>query len=205
MMSIFSTTLVRAVAVAGLVFATPSQAVELITYAQFFQTNNVKHLSYTAAADHSTITVTGAPSLTIGLAYLISDPVGTLFPTTFAMSATSFSPVVATSTQFEQVGFEGTVSFTSGTTNVLTLHFKNAIFNYAFGDPASASMIVDCFCGITWSSDVFALPAGAKDFALGINALSGLAWSPALATWAMLIAGFGLVGVATRRRRTLAA
>lgn len=217
-----------AAAAAATLAASPAASVELITYAQFFQNSSAKIFEYDAQADRSVMTVSGGMTTLIGLAFLQSDPVGTLYgPTTFTMSATSFSPVVETGIQFEQEGFAGTMSFFEGTTEVLTLHFSNAIFNYAFGNPASASLIVDCFCGITWSSDVFVLPAGIKDFSLGINAVNGSPWNAALAsagnyygedfranvvgtfaavpepqTWAMLIAGFGLVGFAARRRRS---
>ncbi len=81
---------------------------------------------------------------------------------------------------------------------------------------------------MTYTSDVFELPFGPKDFALSINAILGDEWSEAMAkaasdyygedftatvtgtfaavpepqSWAMLIAGFGLIGVAARRRRS---
>jgi hypothetical protein len=223
-------TLILAASTVGAIVAAPASAATLLTYAQFLQTSNVKAFNYDAQADRSVISVGGTGTILIGLDFLISDPVGTMFPTTFTMTATSFDPVISTGIQFEQGGFSGTISFQAGSTDVLTLNFSNAIFNYAFGNPASASLIVDCFCGITYTSDVFSLPEGGKDFSLGINAVTGPAWSEPLAkagsyfgadftanvvgtfaavpeagTWTMLIAGFGMVGFAARRRKTAVA
>lgn len=211
------------------VAAAPAAAVELITYAQFFQNSTTKVLSYDAQADRSVMTVDGALTSLIGLAFMPSHANGTMFtPSSFSLSATSFDPVVLAGALFEQTGFSGSLSFFQGATEVLTLDFANAIFSYAIGNPASASLVVDCFCGIAWSSDVFALAGGPKDLALGINAVNGATWSVATAasggyfgadftanvvgtfaavvpepqTWAMMIAGFGLVGFAARRRRS---
>lgn len=217
-------------AVGAALAAAPASAVTLMTYAQFFQTTNVKALSYDAQAGQSVITVTGTGTSLIGLDFLVSDPVGTVYPTTFSLSAVSTTPVTAAGLTFEQGGFSGTLSFWAGPTEVLTLSFINAIFNYAFGNPASASLIVDCFCIPSAASDVFALPAGRKDLSLGINAVTGHSWNAPLAragayfgedftanvvgtfaaipeaqTWAMLIAGFGMVGLALRRRRVAVA
>jgi hypothetical protein len=223
-------TLILAASTVGAVVAAPASAATLLTYAQFLQTTNTKAFNYDAQADRSVISVGGTGTVLIGLDFLISDPVGTMFPTTFWLSATSFDPVASTGVQFEQTGFSGTLSFQAGPMDVLTLNFSNAIFNYAFGNPASASLIVDCFCGITYTSDVFSLPEGAKDLSLGINAVTGAAWSepfakagnyfgadftanvvgtfaavPEAGTWTLLIAGFGMVGFAARRRRPAAA
>jgi hypothetical protein len=226
-MAKFSTIALAAAAFGGF-GAAPVSAATLLTYAQFFQNSNVKAFSYDAQATQSVITVSGTSTTLIGLDFLISDPVGTTYPTTFTLSAVSTTPVQTTGVQFEQTGFSGTMSFMQGSVNVLTLNFSNAIFNLAFGNPGSGSLIVDCFCGMTYTSDVFNLPDGVKDFSLAINAVSGPAWVvpfsgsffgsdftanvtgtfaavPEAETWAMLIAGFGMVGFAARRRRTVAA
>ncbi|MCS6986087.1 MAG: PEPxxWA-CTERM sorting domain-containing protein [Sphingomonadaceae bacterium] len=217
----------RAAVALALVCAAPVQAATLVTYKQFFQTTTAKVFTYTPTASGSTLTVSSAPGKAIALAFTKAPFVpGDEFTGTFALSASSSNEVVFNGSAFEQTGFSGTYSFVSGALNVLTISFSGGVLTRTVGPAPTVSLLAECPCGITYTSDVFDLPAGSKDYAFSLNALRGANWSPAAAmpgagyfgepfvangtgtfaavpepaTWVTLIAGFGLVGVAARRR-----
>lgn len=221
------------VAGVALAMAAPAAAVtSLNTYLQFFQTTNTKAFEYTPHAASSTLVVSGTGGLAIALAYVKAPfSLGQTFNGTFTLSTSSTEEVLFNVGVFEQRGHSGSFTFTGpGGLNVLTLNFNNGVLTRTTGTTPTVSLLAECPCGITWSSDVFDLPAGTKDFAFALNSVLGDAWSepfaksggayfgeafratgtgtfaavPEPATWAMLISGFGLVGFAARRRRTAA-
>jgi hypothetical protein len=150
--------------------------------------------------------------------------------TAMTISAASSHGIVDTGPQYEQTGWAGTISFLDGATNVLTVNFSGGILNVSKGGSnQSASLIVagNCPGTLCYLSDVLVGPALAvadlaiNNFALSFSGLTGpytvtggdfnasvtgtfAGAVPEPATWAVLIAGFGMVGFAARRRRSLA-
>lgn len=218
---------------AAIAATAPAAAVTpLRTYMQFVQSTNTKAFAFTPHATSSTLDVTGTDGIAVGLDFLKPGYLpGVTFDGTFTLSAATTEEVVQNGPLFEQRGYAGTFSFTSGLLNVLTITFNNGVLSRTPGITPTVSILAECPCGITYTSDVFDLPGGLKDFAFAMNALVGDDWNslfaksglgyygeafvstgtgsfaaiPEPATWAMLVGGFGLVGFAARRRRGVAA
>ncbi|WP_448577547.1 hypothetical protein, partial [Thermaurantiacus sp.] len=165
----------------ALAMAAPAAAVtSLTTYMQFFQTSNAKAFVYTPHAASSTLVVSGTGGRAIALAYVKAPyTVGDQFVGTFTLSTASTAEVIFNVNVFEQPGHTGTFSFTGpGGLNVLTLNFSGGVLTRTTGTTPTVSLLAECPCGITWSSDVFELPASSiKDFAFSLNALEGPDWS----------------------------
>lgn len=212
--------------------AVPAAAVEpIFNYAQFIQSNSAKEFNFTVGAGSNAIWATDAAAVMIAQAFVKAPySVGQVFTGVANLMATSSDALVWNGVAFEQENYAGTFSFTSGSINVLTISFSGGVFTRTTGITPTASLLAECPCGITWSSDVFDL-LNPQDYAFALNALAGLDWTaadkvdptfmgrdftsngvgtfaavvPEPASWAMLISGFGLVGFAARRRRTAVA
>jgi len=206
----------------SLTMASPALAADManITFANFGQTTSSNSFVYARAGDTNTI------SLTDDIRFNILDlgAVGS-YLTTGNLFASSTSAFFLNGLQFEQTGFSGGISFTSLAGNFLTATFTNATFSFD-GDGGAASLISsDPVSPITYTSDfinvsgfssrdfAFNLTGATPNFAVGDDGLgqpftanlggsfAGAGAVPEPASWAMLIIGFGLTGVAARRRR----
>lgn len=216
------------VAALGLAAVPASAVTPIQNYAQFNQASNTKEFNFTVGAASNTIWATDAAAVMIAQAFVKPGySVGQIFTGTVTLFAQSSDALGWNGVSFEQAGFTGTFSFTSGSINVLTMNFSGGVFTRTTGITPTVSLLAECPCGITWTSDVFDL-VNPQDYAFALNALLGDDWTdadktdptfrgrdftgngvgtfaavvPEPATWAMLISGFGLVGFAARRRRT---
>lgn len=219
-----------AFAIAAAAFAaTPSAAVTTVTFAQAFQVDPGAVVSHTGGTGGATLAASTPMTFSIldfapGAPYVHG-------PTTMTIAASSSAVIVDTGPQFEQSGWSGTISFLDGATNVLTVTFSGGILNVKkpVGGSQSASLIVtgNCPGALCYLSDILVGPANAvadltiNNFALSFSGLTApytvaggdfdaavtgtfAGAVPEPATWAMLIAGFGMVGFAARRRRAVA-
>lgn len=219
-------TLGAAAAAAAALLAAPATAVTTITFAQAFQALPGTPVIHTGGSGGATITAS-APAL---FNILDFGPLGIYGVTSMTINASSNAIITDTGIQFEQTGWAGTISFLDGGTNVLTVTFSGGILDVVkAGSNQSASLIVSGNCPGTlcYTSDVLTGPALAvadlsiNNFALSLSgftapytiaggnfeaAVSGTFAGavPEPATWAVLIAGFGMIGFAARRRRTAA-
>ncbi|MFN3370372.1 MAG: PEPxxWA-CTERM sorting domain-containing protein [Sphingomonadaceae bacterium] len=201
----------------------PAQATT--TFAQFIQLAPGKPFVHTGGdggANFAAITGTVLGVLDFG-------PLG-FYGVDLAFNASSSGSIIDTGFTWEQGGWNGSLLFTSGSTNVLTVTFTDATLSITKGPGGnqSGSLIGSGICGtdVCFSSDVlsvnnlyfnnFALsfsgiqrPQGGGGIAYGANGGNFIASGsgtfagaiPEPATWALMIAGFGLVGAAARRRR----
>ncbi len=153
-------------------------------------------------------------------------------PVDVVMTATSTALVTSTGLQFEQGGFAGSIVYSwddpasMTTMNLLTATFTEATLNVDLGaTPSGSFFATNPFQTVSYASDVFDVASVIEaDFALGFSSITtaffvtrgvGTAFQanvvgtfaaavPEPATWAMMIAGFGMVGFAARRRRATA-
>jgi len=199
--------------------ATPAHAVN-VAFAQFTQTSAVKVAQYVNSGGFNTLTVTNAP---VNFVTLALGPVGTQVAN-FNLFAASNTPVVGvTGTSHDQPGWTGSMSFTNGLTNLLTVNFTNAVFSAVANGSSGALNSSQPPFPLTFSSDILAVTLGShKDFSLAMNGFAphfsvnanGLGDSfdanivgsfaasvPEVQSWIMLILGFGAVGVVARKRR----
>ncbi len=136
--------------------------------------------------------------------------------------------MVNTGPQFEQTGWDGQMSFTSGISQ-LTVAFTNATFNFDANGGSGSVISTDPFNMIGYTSSLFTLPdfdfrnfslaftgitppftiaANGFGSAFDANTAGSFAGSafiegnavPEPETWAMLLLGFGAVGTMARRR-----
>ncbi len=174
----------------------------------------------------------GNPVIAVGLDMLLPAylPATQIFlPVDMHLTAVSTSLVSFTGIQYEQSGFNGTLSYSwfdpglAATVNLLTVAFTGAILNVDLGATPSGSFFATApLQWIVYTSDVFDMSqVGEADFSLSFSAISKAfsvkdgygdsfqanvvatfaAAVPEPASWAMMIAGFGMVGFAARRRR----
>lgn len=202
--------------------AAPAQAVDLgsITFAQFTQQGSSKIAKYANTGTGNTLSIAESPAFFIVNAY---GPLGA-YSSTVSMQAASSSLINTVGQQFEQDGWSGFLKFGDGA-NYLTVNFANAIFSFD-GSGGSASLIsTDPNHMINYSSNLLNLPAfDFKNFSLSFtgvtppfnvhangfgsafdaNVAGSFAGSavPEPSAWLMLLAGFGCVGLAARRRST---
>jgi hypothetical protein len=212
-----STTALAFVAGAWLI-AAPATAV---TFAQFFQQAPGTPVNYSGGSGGATITASFQSIFSV-LDYGVP---GVVFASA-TISASTSGTIVHTGDTFLQDGWSGVITFTSAASNLLTVTFQNGILKVTPGESQSGNLRVVGGCGSTlcYTSDIldvnnlsinnFALSFSAIDPVVG-NTRFGLGGGnyvasvtgtfagviPEPAAWAMLIAGFGLVGVVARRRR----
>lgn len=162
-------TLAGAILAAGLV-ATPALAVTgSVTFAQFTQQNTTKVAQYTNTGAGNTLTVNNAPAYFVITAF---GPLG-FYPTTLSLSAGSTASVTTIGPQFQQVGFNGSITFGSAANNYLTVNFTNATFTFD-GNGGSAGLLSTAPTDtITYTSNILNLPTfDFKDFSLAFTGLA---------------------------------
>ncbi|MFA7440792.1 MAG: PEPxxWA-CTERM sorting domain-containing protein [Sphingomonadaceae bacterium] len=202
------------VAAAAGAFAVPATAA--ITFAQFNEQNTMaRTLEYKQQADLSYTVLTGPVAVDLtAFALHAPETVGA----TFQLDASTFDtptkmpnlPIVG------QNSFNGTLSLVDGGVNYLTLNFTDAVFMAVLGQTNGSFSSLG---PVTFSSDYFDLSQVSgitfslgftgfdKPFALGQDFKSNVTGTfdatlvPEPASWMMMIAGFGLVGVGIRHRR----
>ena len=206
----------------GLALAAPAMAVDVnnITFADFGQVTSAPLFNYTLDGNTNNLTLDGP----LRFNNLLT---GETFLTTGTLRASSTSALVQNAPQFQQQGFAGFIRFTDGATNYLTATFSDAIFSFD-GDGSSGSLIsTDPSSPISYTSDIIDVSGfTSRDFGFNISGafpgfsieqngmgspfVSSLSGSfsgstagavPEPDSWAMLIVGFGLTGMAARRRQ----
>lgn len=209
-----------AIASSAMMFAAVPAHAESITFMQFVQDTNAKLFHIERIAGVTTFTANNVPVDVIlqdfapGTPYLESD----VF---FSLTASSSADVTQTGDAVQQDGYAGSLSFiTGGGVNLLTLAFDDALTASFLGaDSGTFSSSVPP-ANINASSDVFDLSRFVGgNFALGITGLTtnvtiegdfmadgNVAGTfagaiPEPASWALMIAGFGMIGLAMRRQR----
>ncbi len=208
-----------------LLLASPALAVDLLskTFAQYTQQSSDKVAHYGATGSGNTLSITDAPAFLVVTDY---GPAG-MYGSTLSMTASSAAPITNLGPQFEQNGWNGTMTFTNGI-NQLSVAFANAIFSYD-GSGGSASLIsTDPSHMISYSSDLMSLPLfNFRNFSLAFTGITppfnvagngfGSAFSantagsfagsavPEPEVWATLLMGFGAIGLVARRRSASAA
>lgn len=216
-------TKIMGVIMASAMITAPAFAIPVLsTFAQFTQQSNDKVVEYRRAGPGNTLSIVNAPAN-----FVVTDagPLG-VYSSLLSMTASSSSTITNTGPQFEQIGWNGQMTFTNGV-NQLTAAFTNAAFNFTKSGGAGSLIVNQPLNSIAYSSDILALSAftfrnlslsftgmnpaftiGGDGF--GTNFDANIAGSfagaavPEPASWAMMLAGFGLVGFASRRRSSRA-
>jgi hypothetical protein len=202
----------------------PAQATT--TFAQFIQLAPGKPFVHTGGdGGASFAAITGAV-----LGVLDFGPLG-VHNVNLAFNAGSSGSIIDTGLTWEQGGWSGSLVFTQGTTNYLTVNFTGATLSITKGPGGnqSGSLFGSGICGtdVCFSSDVLsvndlvfnnfslsfsgiqrrgggnavAYGSSGGDFVASGGGTFAGAPIPEPATWALMISGFGLVGAAARRRR----
>lgn len=191
------------------------------TFFQFLQTTDTPTFTYDGVGTWSGVYNLGlAATFNAGQPDSLFLPPGS--PVTVTFSATTLAPkVIAGPDQFDQGGYSGSISFSTPTiANLLTATFTGAVANWekTAGGDWSATFAASGICGtsLCYSSDYQSAVNGysMNDFSIAFSggrtvegpysAAGTFAGAvPEPAAWTLLIAGFGMVGVAARRRRTM--
>jgi hypothetical protein len=219
---------IASAALAAALLAAPALAVDSssVTFAQFTQQTSSKIVRYGSIAGGNSLTITESPIFFVISAF---GPLG-FYPTTMTMAATSMAAVTSTGPQFQQLGWTGNIRFGNATSAFLDVNFANATFSFDGTGGSASLISTDPSNPISYTSNVLTLPTfDFRDFSLAFTALSpaftvaangfgtpfdaNIAGSfagsdrdlnpdaiPEPSTWAMLLAGFGLVGMTARRR-----
>lgn len=198
-----------------LIAAATAPASAFTTFAQFNQATPddvAVYLDLGASAAFSLI-----PSA-VFFDVLAWGPVGT-YSATITGSATTNQPFIVNGPAGSRSGWSGSLSFDDGGTNYLTVTFTDAVLFGTIGGTSAAFLASTPSSMISYASDIMDVSnLSIAGFALGISGLSptfgsgsatysgeltgGFAGGvPEPATWAMLVAGFGLIGTIARRRR----
>jgi hypothetical protein len=209
-----------AVAILTGICAAPAGAEDLdsMTFAQFTQQSSAKIAHYEATGTGNTLTIAESP---VYFAVTTFGPNG-IYPSTMTMTAASVSPISNVGLQDQQTGWAGNIHFGDGA-NYLDVSFSNATFSFD-GTGGSASLIsTDPANPISYTSSFLTFPTfDFKNFSLSFTGLTppfqvaangfGQAFNaniagsfagsavPEPANWALLVSGFGLVGMAARCR-----
>lgn len=217
-------------AIAAALLATPALAVDTssVTFAQFTQQTSTKVAQYNAVAGGNTLTIVDSLAYFVVNAF---GPIG-FYPTTMSLSAASGALVTSVGPQFQQLGWSGSINF-GNALNYLTVNFTNATFSFDGAGGSASLISTDPSNPISYSSNLLSLPAfDLKNFSLaftgitpsftvaangfgtpfnaniagsfaGADSEGGTGGVPEPSSWALLVAGFGLVGFAARRRAGL--
>jgi hypothetical protein len=198
---------------AALLLTAPAAAASFVTYAQFNR-ETLTDVDYIGGA---------LSSLTLGdtlvdFEILSNGPVG-LYSVTMSGEATSSEPFLEVGPFGIQGGFAGEIRFLDGGTNYLTVSFSNAVLTGTLGGSSGSFLASSPSSDFVVTSDILDLSAFVlHSFSISFSGLTppfdgetsanrasltgGFAGAvPEPASWALLIAGFGMVGMAARRRR----
>ncbi|WP_310473677.1 PEPxxWA-CTERM sorting domain-containing protein [Sandarakinorhabdus sp.] len=219
---------IASTALAAALLAAPALAVDTssVTFAQFTQQTSSKIAQYGSIAGGNSLTIAQSPVFFVISAF---GPLG-FYPTTMTMAATSMAAVTSLGPQFQQLGWTGNIRFGDATSAFLDVNFANATFSFDGTGGSASLISTDPGNPISYTSNVLNLPAfDFKDFSLAFTALTpaftvaangfgtpfdaniagsfagsddqgGTGGVPEPSAWAMLLAGFGLVGITARRR-----
>jgi hypothetical protein len=207
---------------AGVLALAAPAAAATTTYAQVYQLGMEKALSYTAGAT-TTISAVDVPADLVVFAF---GPTGEYHDAKFSISATSDMPLQIIPNQLNTVvlhpGFHGTLTLLGDNdVNYITINFSNAVFSTFLGSSSGSLNASQPCCGVDVSSNFldindlslnnFALSFSGftvpfqPDQSFSANVSGTFAGAiPEPGTWALMIAGFGMVGVAARRRQSRA-
>lgn len=195
--------------------ATATNAAESITFAQFFQQSTIKELSYKGALP----TTVMAAAVPVDLTSLAFGPLGVFSDAIFDFSATTNNNPTVVGSLVNQIGFGGSLTIIgTGDLNYLTIDFVDAIFTTTVGGRSGSFIASAPTSTVTVTSDFFDISnVNVDNFSLsfsgfsqvykpGVDFVSNVSGTfagavPEPATWALMIAGFGMVGFAARRRR----
>ena len=114
-------------------------------------------------------------------------------------------PISVAFTFVQPVGPGGAVTGTTNGVNLIVTHYgkldwaNGGVQTFAFGNNNVLKVKLD---NVTFNKGLFGLAPG-KAHGANVSATFTLTAVPESATWAMMIGGFGLAGVAVRRRRTV--
>jgi hypothetical protein len=209
--------IVTIIAAAALSAAAPGAAATFIGYAQFTRDTNT-----TVSYVEGPITTLTLGDTDVSFEIQALGPIGI---TDLVMSGSASTTEAETSVGpfLLRGGFAGTISFLDGPTNYLTVSFDNALLSGIDGGSAGSLIASTPQSAITVTSDVLDLAGYTlHSFSISMSGLTppfgsgtgdyegALAGTfstaiPEPATWALMLAGFGLVGFAMRRQRLLAA
>ncbi|MEI6487033.1 MAG: PEPxxWA-CTERM sorting domain-containing protein [Sphingomonadales bacterium] len=160
-------------ATASLLFAGAAGAVQPITttFAQFAQRNSGNLITYTNTGAGNTLSASNAP-----VYFIISDfGPPSLTPVQMSLSATTLAPVNISGPTFQQSGYNGSISFTSGGTNYLTVNFINATLAIGALGGSGGLFSTDPSSPIAFTSDVLIIPPlAAADFSLAFTSITPL-------------------------------
>ena len=216
---------IAAAAAASVLMAVPAFAIDTVTFAQYAQQSSNNSVQYANTGTGNTLTIAQAPVF-----FVVTDfgPIG-VYPALLSLSASSSAMVTSNGPLFEQTGWSGTMSFTNAATNYLTVNFINATFSFDASGGSASLISTDPSNPISFTSTLLNLPAFVEEnFSLAFTSITppfsvasngygnafvastagsfagsdGIddAGIPEPASWAMMLAGFGLVGVTARRR-----
>ncbi|WP_235902577.1 PEPxxWA-CTERM sorting domain-containing protein [Sandarakinorhabdus oryzae] len=218
-------------AIAAAILASPALAVDSgsVTFAQFTQQTSNKIAQYNAIAGGNSLTILESPVYFVVSAF---GPIG-FYPSTMTMSASSNAMVTSLGPQFQQLGWTGNIHFGNGA-NYLDVNFTNATFSFDGAGGSASMISTDPSNPISYTSNLLTLPDfDFRNFSLAFTGLTpaftvaangygtpfnaNVAGSfagsvgegptggvPEPSSWAMMLAGFGMVGFTARRRATMA-
>lgn len=205
--------------------AVPAQAVDLnsVTFAQFTQQGTDKIAQYANTGIGNTLQIAESPAFFTVNAYGVPGS----YPSVMEMQAASSALITSVGPQFEQAGWAGFIKFGDGA-NFLTANFANATFSFDANGGSASLISTDPADTILYSSNFLNLPGfDFRNFALAFTGLTppftvaangfgsdfnaNVAGSfagsavPEPSGWLMMLAGFGCIGLATRRRTNVQA